>query len=219
MQKRELVRAVPTPQNKPAPNLMAGRDNKSELCSTLQMLLGRSLTSEDVQWSSSVRQQLFVASVEAPACGLDATEGSGCITKKAAEQSAAAMALMALCESGARTASTGEVARSEPPRPLSPLASQENAEISSICRRYYFEVSVTHDGQLIAHVCGQGFEDKQLTKQTAAWQACRALSRPRVKFIDADATTRKARQKTSKVASESFKQPAIPETSFNFLSH
>ncbi|CAE7217430.1 unnamed protein product [Symbiodinium sp. CCMP2592] len=174
-QNRDLSQA-PHSQSKPAPNFRA-RDNKSELCRIMQRMLDRALTPEDLRWSFSVRQNLWVASVAAPACGLHSTEGVGCLTKKAAAQSAAGKALRSLCQL--------------PPGPLSAVRSQEKTDTSSMCRAYFFEVSVTCDQQLLAHVRGPVFEDKRLAKQAAAWQACRALVQAGVKSPETDASARR----------------------------
>ena len=179
-------------KSKPPPSFMAGSDDKSELYVTMQMLLGRSLTSDDVLWSCSWNEGLFIACIEVPACGLYATQGVGCTTKKAAEQSAARKALTTLRQpGGVHATSSGEGVR---PEHFRPSLTNEDPETSLTCRtHYYFEVAVSYHQQLLVHVRGQELPDEQLAKQAAAWQACQALSNARVKSTDMHAATYKAR--------------------------
>eukprot|EP00401_Gymnodinium_catenatum_P073738 CAMPEP_0117586966 /NCGR_PEP_ID=MMETSP0784-20121206/69019_1 /TAXON_ID=39447 /ORGANISM="" /LENGTH=603 /DNA_ID=CAMNT_0005388133 /DNA_START=15 /DNA_END=1826 /DNA_ORIENTATION=+ len=83
-------------------------DPKSNLNSTLQKLLGRPITKDDVQYMNAPEADTnarFTATVQIPAIedvGVGVSfSGEVCVGKKAAEHSAAAAALVALFESGA----------------------------------------------------------------------------------------------------------------------
>eukprot|EP00930_Biecheleria_cincta_P004726 TRINITY_DN105657_c0_g1_i1.p1 TRINITY_DN105657_c0_g1~~TRINITY_DN105657_c0_g1_i1.p1 ORF type:complete len:655 (-),score=98.66 TRINITY_DN105657_c0_g1_i1:230-2194(-) len=162
-------------------------NHKGLLCTLLQKQLGRPLAAGDMIWTHQEEQGCFIAIVEVASLALGRVSGAPCSTKKAAQQSAAKVALQQISSVTAGSFPTplpqaaDQTALTLPKAGASAAPSPPDRGNCKPSTRFTCKGWITcGETVVVASAVSESCSSKQAAKEDAAWQLCIALQKGRL---------------------------------------